>query len=90
MNRQIIQNAFIIELFNTPEKQIIDKMNDYIFETIRTPQIQEIFKYTFEQPQTDKQLENIKLLMIVYFGFYSTDMTAEYCMIDMKDFLDIK
>jgi hypothetical protein len=87
MNKQNIQNAFIIELFNTPEKQIIDKMNDYIFETIRTPQIQETFKYFFEEPQTEEQLQNIKLLMIVYFGFYSTDMTSNYCLIDMKKFL---
>ncbi len=79
---------FVNELLSTSENETVIKMKDYIYNTIKTPLIQEIFKYEFETPQTDSQLENIRLLMLVYFGFYSNDMTTDYCLIDMRKFLE--
>ena len=88
MNRLDIQNAFVKELLNTDENQTVIKIREYIYNTISTPKIQEQIKYKFETQQTPEQQEIIKLLMIVYFGFYPTYMSDEYCLIDMKNFLD--
>lgn len=84
-----IFNLFYSELIQSEEYQTVQKMKTYIIDTIISPKIQEMIKYTFEIPQTIEQLENIKLNMIIEFGFYSNEMTSDYCIIDMKNFLNV-
>ena len=88
MNKLDIQNAFSTEIMGTEEFQTCLKIKDFIMNSIATPLIQEILKYEFETPQTETQLENIRLSQIIMFGFSSTEMTADYCMIDMRKFLE--
>jgi len=87
MNKFEILNAFTAELMNTQEYQTVLKIKDFIMTSIATPLIQETLKYDFEESQTESQLQNIRLCQIILFGFYSTEMTAGYCIIDMKKFL---
>ena len=88
MDKFQIQNAFTAEIMNTQEFQTVLKIKDYIMNSIITPLIQETLKYEFEEPQTEIQLENIRLSQKVLFGFSSTQMTPDYCIIDMRRFLD--
>lgn len=88
MNRLDIKNAFATEIMGTEEFQTCYKIKDFIMTSIATPLIQETLKYEFETPQTESQLENIRLSQIIMFGFSSTDMTSNYCMIDMRKFLE--
>jgi hypothetical protein len=87
MDKFQIQNAFTAEIMNTQEFQTVLKIKDYIMNSIITPLIQENLKYEFEEPQTEIQLENIRLSQKVLFGFSSIEMTADYCIIDMSKFL---
>jgi hypothetical protein len=88
MDKFQIQNAFTAEIMNTQEYQTTLKIKDFIMTSIATPLIQETLKYYFEEPQSEIQLENIRLSQKVLFGFSSTEMTADYCIIDMRKFLD--
>jgi hypothetical protein len=88
MNKFEIQNAFTAEIMNTQEYQTVLKIKDYIMLSINTPLIQETVQYNFEEPQTEIQLENIRLSQIILFGFSSTEMTSDYCIIDMRKFLE--
>lgn len=87
MNKFEIQNAFTAELMNTQEYQTVLKIKDYIMTSISTPLIQETLKYEFEEQQNYLQLENIRLCQIILFGFSSSEMTCDYCIIDMTKFL---
>jgi hypothetical protein len=87
-SKQEIKDLFILELKNTPEYQIVLQMKAFILNEIATPLIQKEVLYNFETIQTKDQLNNIKLCMIIEFGF-STDNMSEYCVfIDMTKFLE--
>jgi hypothetical protein len=86
LSRFEIQNLFINELLVCEEHDTVLKIKEYIKNTISIPNIQEMITYTFEIPQTVEQIKNIKLCMILEFGFYSDEITNEYCIIDMKKF----
>jgi hypothetical protein len=88
MNKFEIQNAFTAEIMATPEYQIVLKIKDFIMASIAAPLIQETLKYDFEEQQNYLQLENIRLSQKILFGFTSSEMTADYCIIDMIKFLD--
>jgi hypothetical protein len=69
-------------------RKTVLKIKDFIMASIAAPLIQETLKYEFEEPQSEIQLENIRLSQIILFGFYSTEMTPDYCIIDMRKFLE--
>jgi hypothetical protein len=58
MDKQNIHNMFVNELLSTSENETVIKMKDYIYNTIKTPSIQEIF------PNVIK-CEDIKLSFVV-------------------------
>ena len=87
-SKQEIKQAFIAEIINTPEYQIILKVKQTILNEILTPYVQETVVYNFETPMTTEQLNNIKLCMIVEFGFYTENMSMYSMIIDMKKFLE--
>jgi hypothetical protein len=87
-SKNLIKDLFIAEIKNTPEYQIVLNIKEFILNEIATPNIQEIVLYNFETPLSKDQINNIKLCMIVEFGF-STDNMSESCVfIDMKEFLE--
>jgi hypothetical protein len=87
-SKQEIKDAFIAEIKNTSEYQIVLQIKAFILNEIATPNIQEEVAYNFETPLSKEQLNNIKLCMVVEFGF-STDNMSENCVvIDMRKFLE--
>jgi hypothetical protein len=87
-SKQEIKDLFINEIKNTIEYQIVLQIKAVILNEIATPNIQEEIAYNFETPLNKEQQKNIKLSMIVEFGF-STDNMSENCVIiDMKKFLE--
>jgi hypothetical protein len=87
-SKQEIKDLFILELKNTPEYQIVLQIKAFILNEIATPHIQEEIAYYFETPLNKEQLNNIKLCMIVEFGFYTDNMSENCVIIDMKKFLE--
>ena len=87
-SKQEIRDAFIAEIMNTPEYQIILNIKQTILNEISAPNIEETIVYNFETPMTKEQLNNIKLCMIVEFGFYTENMSMYSMIIDMKKFLE--
>ena len=87
-SKQEIRDAFTVELRNTPEYQIILNIKQTILNEISAPHIEESVVYNFETPLTTEQLNNIKLCMIVEFGFYTENMSMYSVIIDMKKFLE--
>jgi hypothetical protein len=87
-SKQEIKDAFIAEIKNTAEYQIVLQMKAFILNEIAAPHIQKEVVYNFETPLNKDQLNNIKLSMIIEFGF-STDNMSGYCVfIDMIKFLE--
>lgn len=87
MDRQEVYNLFIYELMHCEEYAIVLKMKELIINSIKTPLIQERVIYNFQSPITLEQIGNIKLCQKLLFGFYSDEITNDYCVIDMKNFL---
>jgi len=87
-SKQEIKDLFIIEIMNTPEYQIVLQMKAFILNEIATPHIQEQVIYNFETSQTEEQLNNIKLCMIVEFGFSTNNISSNGVFIDMRKFLE--
>ncbi len=88
MDKLNIRNIFISELMGCKEYNLVLNMEKYIIESIKTPLIQEHVKYTFETPQTPEEIEIIRLCQKIVFGFCSSEINSEYCIIDMECFLD--
>jgi hypothetical protein len=89
MDKLNIRNIFMAELMNCKEYTLVLNMEKYIIESINTPFIQEHLKYIFETPQTPEEIETIRLCQKILFGFSSEEINSEYCIIEMKNFLDI-
>jgi len=87
-SKQEIRNAFTAEILNTPEYQIILNIKQTILNEISAPHIEESVVYNFETPLTTEQLNNIKLCMILEFGFYTDNISSNCVFIDMKKFLE--
>jgi len=87
-SKQEIRNAFTAELMNTPEYQIILNIKQTILNEISAPHIEESVVYNFETPLTIEQMNNIKLCMILEFGFYTDNISSNCVFIDMKNFLE--
>ena len=86
-SKNLIKDLFIAEIKNTPEYQIVLQIKQFILNEIATPNIQEIVVYNFETPLSKEQINNIKLCMIVEFGFSTENMSMYSIIIDMKQFL---
>ena len=87
-SKQVIKDAFTAELLNTPEYQIILNIKQAILHEISTPNIQETVVFDFETPLTTEQQNNIKLCMIIEFGFFTNSIDSYRVYIDMKKFLE--
>ena len=87
-SKQEIKDAFIAEIQNTSDYQIVLQMKAFILNEIATPNIQEEVIYYFETPLDKQQQKNIQLGMIVEFGFSTNNMTADCIFIDMRKFLE--
>ncbi len=88
-SKQEIKDLFTAELLLSAEYQIVLKIKQFILNEIATPNIQEEVCYYFETSQTEQQRKNIKLCMIIEFGFYTDEMNINEnrIIIDMKKFL---
>lgn len=89
-SREEIKVAFETELKNTPQYQIVLNIKNLIMELIATPNIQQFVLYNFEIPQTENEIEIIKMCMILEFGFNKTqinNISELSVVINMMDFL---
>ena len=86
-SKQEIKSLFEVEIKNSADYETVLKIKQYIINEIITPNINENVVYNFETPITEEQINNIKLGMIIEFGF-SGIINENYVVIDMKKFLD--
>jgi hypothetical protein len=87
-SKEEIKIAFEAELKNTPEYQIVLQIKAFILSEIAAPHIQKDVVYNFETPLNKEQQNNIKLCMIVEFGFFTENMSGYSIIIDMAKFLE--
>lgn len=87
-SKQEIKDLFVAELLNTPEYQIVLAIKQYILDEIAAPNIQETICYYFGEKQSEEQRNNIKLCMIVEFGFSTNNMNESCVVIEMRQFLN--
>lgn len=86
-SKQEIKTAFTQELLLTPQYQIVLKIKQLILDEIARPNINQYVVYNYETQQNKLEQQNIKMCMILEFGF-STENISEYSVvIDMIDFL---
>lgn len=86
-SKQEIKTAFTQELLSTPQYQIVLNIKQLILDEIARPNINQYVVYNYETPQNKLEQQNIKMCMILEFGF-STENISEYSVvIDMIDFL---
>ena len=88
MSKQQIKDLFVAELKNTPQYQMVLTIKQIILNEIATPNIQAQVIYNFEKPQTDYDIEVIKMCMQIEFGFITNNISSNSVIIDMKDFLN--
>ena len=86
-SKQEIKNAFTLELKNTPEYQIVLDIKSVIMSEILAPHVQSQVIYTFLIPQTDEQINVIKMCMLIEFGFSTNNISNNAVIIDMINFL---
>ncbi len=88
-SKQEIKDLFIAELLNTAEYQIVLQIKQFIKDEIIIPNIQKNIRFNFQVPLTKEQIENIQLCFYIEFGFNLNDgdINGDYCMIDMRNFL---
>ena len=86
-SKQEIKDLFVAELKNTPQYQIVLILRQIILNEIATPNIQAQVIYNFETPQTDYDIEVIKMCMTVEFGFTTNNISSNSVIIDMYNFL---
>lgn len=86
-SKQEIKTAFTQELLSTPQYQIVLNIKQLILDEIARPNINQYVVYNYETQQNKLEQQNIKMCMILEFGF-STENISEYSVvIDMIDFL---
>jgi hypothetical protein len=86
-SKQQIKDLFVAELKNTPQYQIVLTIKQIILNEIAAPNIQAQVIYNFETPQTDYDIEVIKMCMTVEFGFTTNNISSNSVIIDMSNFL---
>ena len=87
-SKQEIKDLFTAELLNTNQYQIILAIKQLILTDISIPNIQAQVLYNFETPQTDYDIEVIKMCMIIEFGFSTNNISSNCIIINMADFLN--
>ena len=87
-SKQEIKDLFVAELKNTPQYQIVLTIKQIILNEIATPNILSQVIYNFETPQSDYNIEVIKMCLTVEFGFTTSNISSNSVIIDMKDFLN--
>jgi hypothetical protein len=83
-----IKDLFVAELKNTPQYQVVLTLKQIILNEIATPSIQAQVIYTFETPQSEYDIEVIKMCMTVEFGFTTNNISSNCVVLEMKDFLN--
>jgi hypothetical protein len=68
-SKEEVKTAFIAELKNTPEYQIILNIKQIILDYIATPNIQRTVHYDFEGFKNQEEQANIKMCSVIEFGF---------------------
>jgi hypothetical protein len=86
-SKQEIKDLFVAELKNTPQYQIVLTIKQIILNEIATPSVQAQVVYNFETPQSDYDIEVIKMCLTVEFGFTTSNISSNSVIIDMKDFI---
>ncbi len=86
-SKQQIKDLFVAELKNTPQYQTVLILRQIILNEIATPNIQAQVIYNFETPQTDYDIEVIKMCMQIEFGFTTNNISSNSVIIDMYNFL---
>ncbi len=89
-SREEIKVAFETELKLTPQYQIVLKLKQFILDEIARPNIQQFILYNFETPQSESDIEIIKMCIILEFGFNKTqvnNISEISVIINMIDFL---
>ncbi len=86
-SKEEIRTAFIAELKNIPEYQIILNIKQLILNEIATPNIQRRIIYNYDRYINPDEQSNIKLCSIVEFGF-EIFTNESYAEIYMDKFLD--
>jgi hypothetical protein len=86
-SKKDIKDLFVTELLNTPEYKIVLAIKQKIVSEILAPSVKEQISYDFETEQSEEQQSNIKMCMIVEFGFFTNNISGNSVVIDMKQFL---
>jgi hypothetical protein len=86
-SKEEIKNAFIAELKNTPQYQIILTIKDLIMNEIVRPNVQQRILYNFDRYVENEEQEIIKMCSIVEFGFEPAFINESFIDIQMKNFL---
>ena len=86
-SKQEIKTAFSQELLSTPQYQIVLKIKQLLLNEISVPNINQYVVYNFETPQNKLEQQNIKMCMILEFGFSVENIGENSVVIDMMDFL---
>ena len=86
-SKQEIKTAFTAELMTTPQYQIVLKIKQLILDEIARPSITQYVIYNYETPQNREEQQNIKMCMILEFGFSTENIGENSVVINMMDFL---
>lgn len=87
-SKEEIKNAFVNELKNTPEYQIVLLIKQIILNEIATPSIQNQVIYNFETEQSKYSQGVISMCSLIEFGFKLDNMSETSVIIDMNKFLE--
>lgn len=83
-----IKNAFVNELKNTTEYQIVLLLKQIILNEIATPNIQNQIIYNFETEQSKYSQGVISMCSFIEFGFKLDNISETSVIIDMNKFLE--
>jgi hypothetical protein len=86
-SKQEIKDLFVAELKNTSQYQIVLTIKQIILNEIATPNILSQVIYNFETPQSEYDIEVIKMCLTVEFGFTTSNISSNSVIIDMSNFL---
>ena len=86
-SKEEIKTAFIAELKNTPQYQIILTIKQIIMDDIVRPNVQQRILYNFDRYVESEEQEIIKMCSIIEFGFEPAFINESYIDIQMKNFL---
>ena len=86
-SKEEIKTAFMAELMTTPQYQIVLKIKQLILDEIARPNINQYVIYNYETLQNREEQQNIKMCMVLEFGFSTDNISESSVVINMMDFL---